>query len=77
MTISIKLQDKRKEPRISKPLNGFIGAKKAVFHFYLVMLKRGKKQDIKFTKSQFQRNCFIKLQRLEQKLSKVLLNSKR
>ena len=72
-----RLKDKRKEPRISKPLNGFISAKKAVFHFYLVMLKRGKKQDIKFTKSQFQRNCFIKLQRLEQKLSKVLLNSKR
>ena len=72
-----RLKDKRKEPRISKPLNGFIGAKKAASHFYLVMLKRGKKQDIKFTKSQFQRNCFIKLQRLEQKLSKVLLNSKR
>jgi len=43
------LKDKRKEPRISKPLNGIIDAKKAASHFYLVMLKRGKKQDIKFT----------------------------
>ena len=50
LTISIKLQGIRKEPKISKPLKGFIGAKKAASHFYLVMLKRDKKQDIKFTK---------------------------
>ena len=33
----LKLQGKRKEMRVSKPLNGIIDAKKAVFHFYLVM----------------------------------------